>query len=201
MAKRWNEIVEDLRKSLGSPKKDEGKSEEKKAEDERKADEQGGREDNEDEEEVEDATPVLKALAEHIQQLETSHESMAKALASLAEQSGQTALLQKSIGESLLAVMERTEQIAGTPEPRRGTVSALSAAMAKGGGSAGAAPRHRQFTPADWNEVRETLCKAVADKRLTLHESAMAETQINKSIQNPAFQIDPKFLSILTNGK
>jgi hypothetical protein len=64
-------------------------------------------------------------------------------------------------------------------------------------GADGGVRRHRQFTPADLDEARGILSRAVADKKLDILDAARAETQINKSISNPAFQIDQSFLNIL----
>jgi hypothetical protein len=114
--------------------------------------------------------------------------------------------MQKSLGEGILAIMDRTEEVIASPAPRKGAVSPVEAALIKamgakqGDGSSGGAQKHRQFTEADLNESREILCKAVADKKLTMFEASKAETQINKSIRTPGFQIDPKFVSILREG-
>ncbi|MDR1073536.1 MAG: hypothetical protein LBL45_07665 [Treponema sp.] len=163
--------------------------------------------DDDDEEKVEDATPVLKALAEHIEKLEETNEVIAKSLAALVEQNTRNAVIQKSIGESVLAVMEGQKQFAASPAPRRSAVSALDA-MLKGGFGGGAARagadggtrRHQQFTRADLDDAKDILCKAVAAKTLTVIEATQAETQINKSILNPAYQIDEKFVKILREG-
>jgi hypothetical protein len=153
-----------------------------------------------------DATPTLEEMAKHIGALEENQELVAKSLAEVLEQGARSEAMQKSIGEGLLAVMERTERIAASPEPRKGAVTALEEAMAKamGGGAsadgAGAARRHRQFTREDFEQAKEILSKAVADKKLTLPELCHAETQIQKSMLFPAFQIDRKFLDILVAG-
>jgi hypothetical protein len=159
------------------------------------------------EEEPVDATPVLKALAEHIEKLEESNEVIAKSLSALVEQNTQNAVIQKSIGEGMLAIMEGQKQFAASPAPRRSAVSALDA-MLKGGfgggtamtGAAGGARRHQQFTRADLDDAKDILCKAVAAKTLTVLEATQAETQINKSILNPAYQIDERFVKILREG-
>jgi hypothetical protein len=199
----WESATERLKKALGGKPKDDDVDPDEL--------EQGTDGDDDGDDDVEDATPVLKALAGHIEKLEESSDLIAKSLAALVEQNTQSATLQKSIGESLLAVMERTEQIAQTPAPRKAAISsleALQATLAKGGfgggtGAAGVATgqRHRQFTHADLDEAKDILCKAVAENKLTTLEAARAETQINKSILNPAAQVDAKFISILLGGK
>ena len=197
----WNEVTERLRKALGGG--DGGDVDPDKLE---QGKENGGDGTGEggggDGEEPQDATPILKALSEHIEKLEETNEVIAKSFAALVEQNQQNAMMQKSIGEGVLALMDQTNK---QPDPRRSAVSALDA-MLKGGFGTGAAQpgaigatgvRHRQFTVADLDEAKDILCKAVADKKLTTLEAGHAETQINKSISNPGFQIDEKFVAIL----
>jgi hypothetical protein len=172
--------------------------------------EQGADDDDDDDdgkEKVEDATPVLKALAEHIEKLEETNEVIAKSLSALVEQNTRNAVIQKSIGESMLAVMEWQKQFTASPTPRRSAVSALDAMLKGGFGGGTAMPsagggvrRHQQFTRADLDDAKDILCKAVAAKTLTVLEATQAETQINKSILNPAYQIDERFVKILREG-
>jgi hypothetical protein len=204
----WDEIAGAagrLRKALGGDGNDEvdpDKLEQGTGEEE--GEEEGA---GDDKEKVEDATPVLKALAEHIEKLEESNEIIAKSLSALVEQNTQNAVIQKSIGESMLAIMEGQKQFAASPAPRRSAVSALDA-MLKGGfgggtampGVGGGARRHQQFTRADLDDAKDILCKAVTTKTLTVLEATQAETQINKSILNPAYQIDERFVKILREG-
>jgi hypothetical protein len=163
--------------------------------------------DDDGKEKVEDATPVLKALAEHIEKLEETNEVIAKSLSALVEQNTRNAVIQKSIGESMLALMEGQKQFTASPTPRRSAVSALDA-MLKGGfgggtampGAGGGVRRHQQFTRADLDDAKDILCKAVVTKTLTVLEATQAETQINKSILNPVYQIDERFVKILREG-
>jgi hypothetical protein len=162
--------------------------------------------DDDDKEKVEDATPVLKALAEHIEKIEESNEVIAKSLSALVEQNTQNAVIQKSIGESMLAIIEAQKQFTASPAPRRAAVSALDAMLKGGFGGgaampgAGGARRHQQFTRADLDDAKDILCKAVAAKTLTVLEATQAEAQINKSILNPAYQIDEQFVKLLREG-
>jgi hypothetical protein len=130
---------------------------------------------------------------------------MLKSLAALTEQQAQDVDFKKSLGEGMIALMQGQEALAKSPQPRKGVdgldMAGLAAArLAKSGGGAGA-PRHRQFTAADLVEAKNILSKALADKQLTMPEVCSAETQINESIRNPSFQIEPKFLSILGEKK
>jgi hypothetical protein len=206
----WDEIAGAagrLKKALGGTGDDDvdpDKLEQGAGDDDDDDDDEGA---GDSKEKVEDATPVLKALAEHIENLEESNEVIAKSLSALVEQNTQNAVIQKSIGESMLAIIEAQKQFAASPAPRRSAVSALDA-MLKGGfgggtampGTGGGARRHQQFTRADLDDAKDILCKAVAAKTLTVLEATQAETQINKSILNPAYQIDERFVKILREG-
>jgi hypothetical protein len=150
---------------------------------------------------------VLKALAGHIEKLEESNEVIAKSLAALVGQNTQNAVLQKSIGESMLAVIEAQKQFAASPAPRRSAVSALDA-MLKGGfgggtampGAGGGTRRHQQFTRADLDDSKDIMIKAVSSGAMSMRDQVLCEMQINKSIMNPAYQIDERFVKILRDG-
>jgi hypothetical protein len=123
------------------------------------------------------------------------------------EQNAQDAVFQKSLGEGVLAIMEAQKQFGASPAPRRSAVSALDA-MLKGSfgggaatpGMAAVARRHQQFTHADLDDAKDILGKAVTAKTLSVLEATVAETQINKSILNPTYQIDERFVKILREG-
>jgi hypothetical protein len=205
----WDEIAGAagrLRKALGGSSDSEVDPDKLEQElDKEEGDEEGA---DDGKEEPMDATPVLKALAEHIEKLEETNEVIAKSLAALVEQNTQNAVIQKSIGEGMLAIMEGQKQFSESPAPRRSAVSALDAMLKGGFGGGGAAMpgmsggvrRHQQFTRADLDDAKDILCKAVAAKTLTVLEATQAETQINKSIMNPAYQIDERFVKILREG-
>jgi hypothetical protein len=129
------------------------------------------------------------------------------------EQSGQTAAMQKSIGESLMMVMRGQQALAVTPQPRKSAVTALEAAMAQtalakaglggltqGAAAASGAVRLNGFTHADLDEAKDILSKAVKDGKLTLMEVTRAESQLNKCLNNPAAAVDAKFANILRGG-
>ncbi|GMO51885.1 MAG: hypothetical protein Pg6C_16960 [Treponemataceae bacterium] len=206
MAKNlWEAATERLRKALGSPGEGEDDPDEGG-----QGTEGGEGQDEGNDDDVQDATPVLKALSEHIEKLEAANETIAKALTGLMEQSEQTAALQKSIGESLMLVMQGQQALATTPQPRKSAVSALEAAMlAKAGlgglaqnglAAASGATRLKGFTQADLDEAKDILSKAMKDGKLTLMEVTRAESQLNKCLNNPAATIDAKFANILRGG-
>jgi hypothetical protein len=150
---------------------------------------------------------VLKALAGHIEKLEETINVIEKSVAALTAQNTQNAVIQKSIGEGMLAIMEAQKQFVASPAPRRSAVSALDAMLKGGfgGGTAtpatgGGARRHQQFTRADLDDAKDILCKAVGAKTITTMDATVAEMQINKSILNPSYQIDERFVKLLREG-
>ena len=64
-------------------------------------------------------------------------------------------------------------------------------------GDAKAPYHHRQFTPALKKAVAPLLIEAGKQGELDTQETLRMETQINKSIRDPNFQIDQKYLSFL----
>ena len=56
---------------------------------------------------------------------------------------------------------------------------------------------HRQFSAAMQEKVKPILLKSVAAGELDAFECGKIETQINRSIQNPFFQIDRKYADFL----
>jgi hypothetical protein len=149
-----------------------------------------------DDDDFVEATDVVKALTEKVGELVDGMEVMAKSLTALLENQEKADVMQKSLGEGILAVLDQTEKVLASPTPRKGAVTSLETALAKSAGAA--TPRHRQFKESDLPETREILTKAVAAGKITTLESSMAETQINKSIRNAMFQVDPKFISLLS---
>jgi phage terminase small subunit len=119
----WDKIKNDLRKSISG----------KKSEDDKEPPDQGdggSTDDDDDDDEYEEATEVIKALGEKVAGLETTVETMAKAQALMLERFEETASMQKSIGEGIIAIMDRTEEVIASPSPRKGAVTQLEAAMA-----------------------------------------------------------------------
>jgi hypothetical protein len=198
MAKKGNSlfagIIESIRKSIGGDSIKKGG----KGDDHADQNEDAGNEDDgEEDEELIDAEEVIKALTEKVEELEGGQERILKALESLTENSAQDAEFRKSIGEGMIALMENYEAIAKTPLPRRGIGGIDAVGMNKGGAAGAQAKRHRQLTVQDRDELLPILTKAVADKELELIDCGKLETQINKSIRDPSFQIESRLLAFL----
>jgi hypothetical protein len=157
--------------------------------------------DAQDEEDIVDATEVIKSLTDEAAALRDGQEKMLKSLAALTERQARDVEFKKSLGEGMIALMQGQEAFVKSPQPRKGVDGFDLAGLAKGGGGGAGISRHRQLTASDLLEAREVLGKALREQRITLPEFSKAEAQINESIRNPAFQIDPKFLSILGEKK
>jgi hypothetical protein len=197
----WDKIKADLRKSVSG----------KKPEDDEELENEDGSdvedEDDDEDDEYEDAGPVVKALTEKVGELQTAIETMAKAQALMLERIERTSSMQKSIGEGILAIMERTEEVIASPAPRRGAVTQLEAAMAKamGGGAAGAPDAGggmaggglKPFTSATIDKAKDILTKAVHDGRIDIITCGRFETQMNKSVGKASYPFTPDFVEFM----
>jgi hypothetical protein len=190
--KLFSDIIENLKKSMGggSVKKsddpDPNEPEQQAA---------GGTNDDDDDEDGEvEVTEVIKALTDKLEEVVEGQDALLKALNKLTEQETLDGEFKKSMVEAL-------EAIAGTPAPKKGITSAVEAAvMAKGGLTNQPKPgdrRHKQFTTETRNKATEILTKAVAEGELDIWDSMKIETQINKSLRDPNFQLDQKYQEFL----
>lgn len=160
-----------------------------------------GEEGNEGEEgeELVDAGEVIKALTDQVEALAQGQEQLIKSIQELVDMNKKDADFKKSLGEGVIAVLEGVEKISASPGPRRGVTSLNEAGIQKGNlGNGGAAlRRHRQLTKNDRDELTPIIIKAVEENELTNIDAGKLETQINKSIMDPNFQIEPKLLVFL----
>ena len=197
MAKTGNlfaNLIDNIKKSMGGGKG--GKPNSDDVEDQNEGKEYDN-DDGEDDDEFIDAGEVIKALTSEVEALKEGQKEIVKSLKALSDNAAHDAEFRKSIGEGMIALIEAN---ANTPLPRRGVGGIDAAGLQKGGvGGKGGHPirTHRQLTAQDRDELLPILTKAVADKELDIVDCGKLETQINKSIRDPDFQIEPKFLSWL----
>jgi hypothetical protein len=193
------DIIESIKKSMGGGTMEKGgKGDDDDPEDQNAGGNNAGEDEDEEEEDLINAEEVIKALADKVEELENGQQEIAKALKTLTDHAAQDAAFKKSMGEGMIALMENYGEIAKQPLPRRGIGGLDAAVLAKGNAGGGqAAKKHRQFTAKDRDELIPVLTKAVADKEMDIVDCGKLETQINKSIRDPNFQIDPKFVSFL----
>jgi hypothetical protein len=197
----WDKIKADLRKSISG----------KKTEDDPDPVAQPGGDpdpdDDDDGDEYEDAGPIVKALAEKVGELQTTIETMAKAQTVMLERFEVSENLQKSLGEGILAIMDRTEEVIASPAPRKGAVTQLEAAMAKamGGGATGGssvgsgvvAGGLKPFTATTIDMAKDILTKAVSDGEIDVFTCGKFETQMNKSVGKAAYPFTPDFVAFM----
>ncbi|MDR1837620.1 MAG: hypothetical protein LBQ89_08185 [Treponema sp.] len=193
----WEDIKKSLRKSTAGKPEDDDEPADEPADD--------STDDDDDEDEYEDATATVKALTEKIVGLEESIEVMAKAQTAMLEKMKESEILQKSIGQGILAVMDRTEEVLASPSPRKGATTALEVAALKkslaGGGAEGgdgAGKRLKPFTKQTFDLAKDILLKAVSDGEISTEICAGYETQINKSIGKAAFPFTDDFVAFMT---
>ena len=194
----WDEIKETLRKSTSGKKpKDDAEP----------ADLLGGGSNNDDDDDdYEDVGPVVKALADKIGELQDTIEVMAKAQTALLERFEETATMQKSLGQGILAIMDRTEEVLASPAPRKGAVTQLEAALLKAQGGAvapgssgdgGTGMSLKPFTSTTIDMTKDILTKAVSNGEIDVITCGRWETQMNKSVGRAAFPFTPDFVAFM----
>jgi hypothetical protein len=171
----WDEIRNFLSKSFGGGK----------PENDDVPDEIGG-EPTDNGEGFVDATDALNKAIEKIEALEGTIEIMAKSLVATLEKLEQSEVMQKSMGQGILALMERTEEVIASPSPRKGAVTQLETMLAKsnaGGTDGGSFTGRgiRRFTESTVEKTKNLLTKAVSDGEIDLITAGKFETQMNKS--------------------
>ncbi|MDR0709745.1 MAG: hypothetical protein LBF77_06740 [Spirochaetaceae bacterium] len=195
----WDKIKEDLIKSISGKKPEDDPEPQAGA----GAGQDPGNGDGDDD--YEDAAPLVKALAERLDELQTSIETMSNAQALMLERFEKSETMQKSLGEGILAIMDRTEEVLASPAPRKGAVTQLEAAMAKamgggttdGGSAAGGGGGLKPFTPATFDKAKDILTKAVSDGEIDVITCSGYETQINKSMGRAAYPFTDDFVEFM----
>jgi hypothetical protein len=188
--KLFSDIIENLKKSMGGGSVKKSEDPDPKEPEQQEPETDGGEEGGE-EDEVE-VTEVIKALADKLEEVVEGQDALLKALNKLAEQGAQDGEFKKSMVDAL-------EALGATPAPKKGITSAVEAAvLAKGLNQQKTGERrHKQFTPEIKDKATDILTKAVADGELDVFESGKIETQINKSLRDPSFQLDQKYQEFL----
>ena len=190
----WEKIKRNLSKSLAGKPDDDDDPDSTTSDDPTNDDD-----DNDDE--YEDAAPVIKALTDKIVNLEETIEVMAKAQTALLDKFEETASMQKSLGQGILALMDRTEEVIASPAPRKGAVTGLEAALAKsqagGNGAGGVSGGLKPFTAKTFDITKDILNKAVSDGEIDIPTCARYETHINKSIGKAVYAFPEDFVAFM----
>jgi hypothetical protein len=200
----WDKIKEDLRKSISGKKPEDEDDPNKDAGGDGSADDGDG-----DDEEYEDAGPIIKALSEKVDGLQETIETMVKAQTVMLERFEASESMQKSLGEGILAIMDRTEEVIASPAPRKGAITQLEAAMVKAMGGAAAAGGGsdsggavaggglKPFTTAAIDKAKDILTKAVSDGEIDVFTCGKFETQMNKSVGKISYPFTSDFVEFM----
>jgi len=159
--------------------------------------------DDDDGDDYEDASEVVKALTKKIINLEETIDLMAKAQTAMLEKMKESDVLQKSIGQGIIAIMDRTEEVLASPAPRKGVVTGFEALKKSMGGVApeggGVAGSLKPFTPERLDFVKDILTKAVSDGEIDVFTCGKWETHINKSMGKVAYPFPLDFVTFMQN--
>jgi len=157
--------------------------------------------DDDDDDDYENATEVLKSLANKVADLGESIEVMAKAQTQLVGMLQASEVMQKSLGQGILAIMDRTDEVLASPAPRKGAVSQLEAVLSKSmaGGAApsNAGRRLKPFTRQTLDRTKDILTKAVSSGEIDIITCAGYETQMNKSIGQATYAFSDDFVAFM----
>ena len=178
----WEEMFPFLKKSNENTKVKE------KGEDEKMIKDDDIDENQKDE--FEDATPVLKSLSDSIIDLNNKIETLSKSLTGIQKD-------QEVIGQALTVNVEMLSKILGTPNPRKSVVNSLDVINKSTASNSNMKKRHKQFSKEDLKIISPILSEFVKKGEIGIMESGIIEGQINKSIQDPTFQIDQQYITFL----
>lgn len=136
--------------------------------------------------EVKISKSLLENLSETVATLSTKVEEMSKAM-----EEGQ-----EYMAKAINANRQSIDEILGQPKPKT-SVANSTELMAKGAFGNGQKIIHKQFTPQSKEMALDIFTKARRAGEISLMDVVKMEGQINKSIANPSFQIDQKYIMLL----
>ena len=167
-----------FQKSLDTEEKDEKKGEEEEEAVETEIEEQSG-EGTEGEEvkksNLTDATDILNALVDELKEVN-------KSLATLSSRQDGIEKSQVDVGEAIVGVAELVSKIANTPIPPKST-------MTKGGLGSEAGTGNDSLTIPEFQQAQKALTKACGEKKITIHEATMLESEMQKAMQIAGYQM------------
>ncbi|MDR2484894.1 MAG: hypothetical protein LBD55_05825 [Treponema sp.] len=167
----WDSLVSSFEKALQSG----GGGAEKKEEES----EGGGGEGTEG---FRDAAPELEKVNKSLEEMKTVLSGLALSVRLL--QSGQEAL-----SESLAAPNPKKSLISASGLPGEGLKKSREAIAAASGGVL----RHKPFS----DETKAQACRLLLDNNVGWKTASIIESQMNKSVQDPNFQIDAQYAQLL----
>lgn len=142
---------------------------------------------NKDEDdEVKISKSLLENLSETVATLSAKVEEMSKTM-----EEGQ-----EYMAKAINANRQSIDDILGQPKPKTSVVNSTEL-MAKGAFGNGQKIAHKQFTTQSKEIALDIFTKARRAGEVSLMDIVKVEGQINKSIANPSFQIDHKYIMLL----
>ncbi|MGP1520065.1 MAG: hypothetical protein ACTTIZ_00920 [Treponema sp.] len=136
--------------------------------------------------EVKISKSLLENLSETVATLSTKVEEMSKAM-----EEGQ-----EYMAKAINANRQSIDEILGQPKPKTSVVNSTEL-MTKGAFGNGQKIAHKQFTTQSKEMALDIFTKARRAGEISLMDVVKVEGQINKSIVNPSFQIDQKYIMLL----
>ena len=170
-----------FKKSIGDEEK---KNEVNDPEDEQENGEGEG--ENVEKSNLTDATDLLNALVDELK-------TMNKSLDALSKRQDGIEKAYEDIGEAVVGVGELVSKIANSPMP-------LKASMAKGGLGNGATPADGRLPLAEYEQAQKALIRACQAKRMSISESTRLDSEMQKAMQIPGYQMRPEDVSVI-NGE
>ena len=136
--------------------------------------------------EVKISKSLLENLSETVATLSTKVEEMSKTM-----EEGQ-----EHMAKAINANRQSIDEILGQPKPKTSVVNSTEL-MAKGAFGNEQKIIHKQFTTQSKEMALDIFTKARRAGEISLMDVVKMEGQINKSIANPSFQIDQKYIMLL----
>jgi hypothetical protein len=127
----------------------------------------------------EDITGTVAELSKSIQTVQKSMEYIQE--------------IQKAMGEALCLVLENTDTIATSTQPRKGAVYAHEVRPVH----KSLAPVHKQFDQTSKLQAMTLLQKAIENGKAHIGDALTLENQINLSIRDPKYQIEARYAALL----
>lgn len=137
-----------------------------------------------------DEVKISKSLLENLS------ETVATLSAKVEEMSKTMAEGQEYMAKAINANRQSIDEILGQPKPKTSVVNSTEL-MAKGAFGNEQKIIHKQFTTQSKEMALDIFTKARRAGEISLMDVVKMEGQINKSIANPSFQIDQKYIMLL----
>lgn len=137
-----------------------------------------------------DEVKISKSLLENLS------ETVATLSAKVEEMSKTMAEGQEYMAKAINANRQSIDEILGQPKPKTSVVNSTEL-MAKGAFGNEQKIIHKQFTTQSKEMALDIFTKARRAGEISLMDVVKVEGQINKSIANPSFQIDQKYIMLL----